>query len=330
MSDRVLELPAQLEWGVGLPAPSLPGDRPVVFLGMGGSAMAAAVARLAVQQPQAAMAVRRGYGLPEWAAPSGALIVAVSYSGNTEEVMAGVEEALAADLPLAAVASGGSLAALAHDSGFPLVEVPPGLQPRAGIGFQAAAVVRILEGAGIVEGGEAMLSEASIVLSDLLGEGSGPAVALGRDIGDAIGDRFAVIYGGLGAGSLAAYRWKTQINENAKAPAHASEVPEANHNELEAWHRPSPPGRSVSLVYLRDGRDHPRVARRLDLMEEMIGPEVVRAGSVRSSGESALARFFSLAVVGDVASVAMAEAAGVDPAPVEVLESFKLRLREDG
>ncbi|MEN8113752.1 MAG: bifunctional phosphoglucose/phosphomannose isomerase [Actinomycetota bacterium] len=323
MFDNIRGLPAQLRWGIGLDAAPLPHDRPVVLLGMGGSAMAATVATLA-STPRAPIVVHRGYGLPAWAIDSGAAVLAISYSGNTEEVLSGVDEAIGAGLPIVGVASGGRFEALATERGIPLVSVPGGLQPRAGVGYQAAAAAAVLGASGHIADVDAALGEAADVLDDLLDGGVGSAVQTGRDIAAALGKRTAVIYGGLGIGATAAYRWKTQINENAKLPAYAGTVPEMNHNELEGWRPESSDG--FGVVYLRDEYDHPSVAGRLDLMETILNGKVARIGDVRSSGAGPLARFFSLTVVGDVASVAMAEANGVDPTPVTTLESFKTML----
>ena len=143
----VLDLPAQLRWGsgrAGTHQPRWPSHR---LLGMGGSAMAASVGALAVHA-DVPIVVHRGYGLPSWAPSAGALVVAVSYSGNTEEVLSGVAEAIRSGLPLAAVTSGGEVAAESERARFPLVLVPDGLQPRAALGYQVAAVLRVLGGAG--------------------------------------------------------------------------------------------------------------------------------------------------------------------------------------
>ncbi len=323
MFSHILELPEQLRWGIGRePVPMRP-EGPIVLLGMGGSAMAASVGALAAD-PRTPIIVHRGYGLPAWAVESGATVIAVSYSGNTEEVLSGVDQALAARLDIAAVASGGRLGEIARERGIPYLAVPGGLQPRAGVGYQTAAVAAMLGAAGQISNVAASLTEAAGVLDRLLDDGGGAAVVLGRELAEGLGSRTAVIYGGHGVGSTAAYRWKTQINENAKRPAFAGVVPEMNHNELEGWQRGS--SEPFGIIYLRDGAEHPRVERRLDLSASVLSGAVKRIGDVRSSGEGALARFFSLTVVGDVASVAMAEAAGIDPTPVETLESFKIML----
>ncbi len=323
MIDDILSLPEQLRWGTGIELNPIRIDGPIVLLGMGGSAMAATVAMQAAS-PRVPMVVHRGYGLPDWAADSGASVIAVSYSGNTEEVLSGVDAAISEGLALAAVASGGRLAEIARDRGLPYAEVPGGLQPRAGVGFQTAAVAAILSAAGQIFAVDRDLNEAADTVEELLGEGEGGAFVLGRDIAAGLADRTAVIYGGRGVGATAAYRWKTQINENSKVPAFSGTVPEMNHNELEGW-RPEVSSR-FGLIYLRDSGDHPAVARRLALSGTVLAGSVRRVGEVWSAGTGPLARFFSLAAVGDVASVFMAERAGVDPTPVATLEEFKTML----
>lgn len=324
MMDRVFELPAQLRWGIDLNVTGVVTDRPVVLLGMGGSAMAATVAGLAATGSVPVIA-HRSYGLPAWAEEAGAVVLAVSYSGNTEEVLSGVDAALSARLDVSIVASGGRLAEIAGERGFPTVLVPGGLQPRAGIGYLAASVAKVLGAFGLVADASGQLAEAADVVDGLLGTGDGPAVEQGTTVAKGLENRTAIIYGGYGVGSTAAYRWKTQLNENAKVPAYAGVVPEMNHNELEGWRDPAA-GR-FAIVYLRDEHDHPRILRRMELSASTI--PVAATATVVSSGVGPIARFFSLAAVGDVASVTVAENAGTDPTPVDTLEGFKTTLRKE-
>ncbi len=326
MMDAIVGLPGQLRWGIGVEPAGLTAGKPVVLLGMGGSAMGATVGSLAATAGSP-ITVHRSYGLPGWAAEQKAAVVAVSYSGNTEEVLSGVDAALGAGLEVAAIASGGTLQEIAAAQGLIAVTVPGGMQPRAAVGYQTAAVVKVLAAAGLIDDPDAALTEAADVTEALLGSGDGPAVAHGTAIAANLAGKTPVIYGGFGVGATAAYRWKTQFNENAKVPAYAGEVPEMNHNEIEGWTKGN--DRHFGIVYLRDADDHPRIARRLDRAAEVIGDAVSEAGTVESSGAGAVARFFSLAVVGDVASVATAEQAGTDPVPVDTIERFKKLLVEE-
>ncbi len=326
MMEAILTLPDQFRWGLDLDPAPIDADRPIVLLGMGGSAMAASVASLVADSARP-VTVHRSYGLPEWAVPSEAAVIAVSYSGNTEEVLSGVDAALDAGLPVAAVASGGRLAQLAEERELPIVLVPAGMQPRAGIGYQTAATMQVLAASGVIADAAGELAEAAALVEDLLGGGSGPAVEEGSLIATRLHGKTTIIYGGFGVGAAAAYRWKTQLNENAKVPAYASELPEMNHNELEGWHQGTRD--HFALVWLHDSRDHPRITRRLDLSERVVGDTAVHAATIHSSGEGTLARLSSLAIIGDVASVAVAELAGTDPVPVETIERFKNQLGKE-
>jgi glucose/mannose-6-phosphate isomerase len=324
--DDVLTLPAQLRWGVDLDPAGVSADRGIVLLGMGGSAMAATVGSLAATSASP-IEVYRSYGLPGWAAASAASVIAVSYSGNTEEVLSGVDAAIAAGLEISIVTSGGRLEKIAAERGLPMVLVPGGMQPRAGVGYQAAAVTRVLGASGVIADAPGELTEAADVVDGLLGQGAGAAVRQGTDIASKLAGKTAVIYGGFGVGATAAYRWKTQINENAKVPAYAGVIPEMNHNELEGWHDDS--GEHFAIVYLRDQYDHPRIDRRLLLSESVIGDAATYAGSVSSSGTGAIARWSSMSVVGDVASLVVAELAGTNPTPVPTIEGFKESLGKE-
>jgi glucose/mannose-6-phosphate isomerase len=170
--------------------------------------------------------------------------------------------------------------------------------------------------------------EAAAVVEGLL---DGPGAALASDIADALRGRVAVIVGGSAVGAAAANRWKTQINENGKAPAFWSELPELDHNEIVGWTAwPELSRDRVGVVWLRDAGDHPRVALRARLTADLVRTTTGIAGEVHATGESALARLFGLIAIGDLVSVEVAERAGVDPMPVDVIEELKSRLAGEG
>lgn len=327
MRERILEIPQQLRWAIDADvAPSPPAEE-VIIAGMGGSAMAGDVAALVAAAGGRRVTIHRTYGLPEWAARVKPLVLAISYSGTTEETLSAVEAASKLGLAVAVISTGGELVHLAGDRGWPLTLVPPGLQPRAAIGFQTGAAMRALESAGIISDSARALEEAAVTADDLLESGSGVAFTLGADIGDALTGKTPVIYAGHGVGSVAARRWKAQINENAKGLAIASEIPELDHNELEGWAGPGDHS-DHAVVVLRDDADHPRITMRLDLTASVMANRVPVVGEVRSRPGSVLARVFSLILPGDIASVVLAENSGVDVTAVDVLEDFKKRLRE--
>jgi glucose/mannose-6-phosphate isomerase len=330
MRELIAGLPEQLRWTAGLEPPTVAPADEILVTGMGGSGIAGDIAGVVADGQGGRVGVHKSYGLPGWAGRTSPQVVAVSHSGNTEETLSSVAAALAAGLEPGAVTTGGRLGEMAAERGWPLVTAPPGPQPRAAVGYLAGGVLRIAEAAGVVPAVSADLLEAADVVEELLGDGDGPGVALAEDLAESLTGRVTVVYGGHGLAAVAANRWKTQINENGKAPAYWSVLPELDHNEIVGWEAyPRVSRESIGIVTLCDRDAHPRVDLRARLTGELIAGSVGIAGEVEAQGESVLARLFSLIVIGDLVSVAIAERADMDPMPVDVIQSLKKRLAEE-
>lgn len=315
-------------------APGLPAaPSAVAVAGMGGSAIGGDL--VFATQPELAVpaAVVRGYALPAWVGP-GTLVVAVSYSGNTEETLAGVEEALARGCVPLCVASGGRLAAMAAERRLPLVTVPPGLQPRAAVGYLAMPLLVVLERLGLVPAAEKDVEEAAAVVREtaaLYAPDQDEDCNLAKQLAHHLHGRVPLVYG-AGLTAPAARRWKTQLNENAKTAAFWAELPELDHNEIEAWDGPGAEdaaARQAAVVFLRDGDEDERLARRAELTAETIAAGGAPVEHVETRGGSRLARLFSLVTLGDHVSVYLGLLNGVDPTPVVAIERFKRRLAGD-
>jgi glucose/mannose-6-phosphate isomerase len=301
--------------------------RAVVLLGMGGSAVAGDFLQaLCETRAPFPVVVVRGYTVPAWVGPD-SLVIASSYSGQTEETLSAFDAARARGARLVAVTSGGRLGDAARRDGHPWIRVPGGFPPRAALAFLLMPLVVLLEGAGAHLGGESEREEAVSVLkgvgSDLAPEvpaTENPAKALAA----ALADRVPVVYGTDATGPVA-YRWRTQFEENAKVLALSGVLPEMNHNAIEAWG--GGVGRQWAAVFLRDRGEHPRVARRVALTRDVIGARAP-VHEAWSRGDGRLARLLSLALTGDWVSYYLAVLRGVDAWAVETLEGFKRRMAE--
>ncbi|MDP9072783.1 MAG: bifunctional phosphoglucose/phosphomannose isomerase, partial [Actinomycetota bacterium] len=142
-----------------------------------------------------------------------------------------------------------------------------------------------------------------------------------------IGHTWPLIHGGGSIGAAAAQRWKTQVNENAKAPAFWSAQPELCHNEVCGWGQHGDVTRQVlTVVQLRHDGEHPQVSRRFDLVNDVIREVVADIIEVRAAGEGDLAQLFDLILLGDFVSLWMAAQVGIDPGPVPVLVELKREL----
>jgi glucose/mannose-6-phosphate isomerase len=127
-----------------------------------------------------------------------------------------------------------------------------------------------------------------------------------------------------GAGHTApiAYRWKTQINENAKMPCFAGELPELDHNEIEGWRGAAELG-AFSAVFLDDSDLHPRIRQRIELTRGLIAGHAAATYRIESAGETPTERLVSMVLLGDLVSLYLAVLRGIDPSPVELLERLK-------
>ena len=298
----------------------------VVVAGMGGSAAGGdLLAACAAGHLDVPVLVHRGYGLPA-AVGERTLVVASSYSGGTVEALSAAQTALARGAALVVVSSGGTLGALARRHGAPSVALPAGLMPRMALGYLFFAVVRVLEEAGLAVASAGEVREAIDVAAALSGELQ-PTVPTAANeakrLALALGDRIAAVYGGPLTGAIA-YRWKTDLEENAKRLALAGTLPEMNHNEVEAWRLPV--ARQLHAVLLRDAGELPQIARRFALLGELVAPVAGGLSECWTRGRGVPARLLSVACLGQWVSYYLAVAHSVDPWPVPVLDELKRRL----
>jgi glucose/mannose-6-phosphate isomerase len=326
MREAIAGLPDQLRWAAEVDAPTVEGASEILVCGMGGSAISGDYLAALTAETGKRVTTHRGYGLPRWSPHVRPLVLAVSYSGDTEETLSAIDRAAEWGLPVGVVASGGELIRRAREAGWPAIVVPPGHQPRAALGYLLGGAARLAACAGVLPGIIDELLEAAEVVAGLLDTGAAPSLA--RDLAGVLDGRIPVVYGAVGPTAPVAMRWKTQINENGKWPAWWSLLPEADHNEVVGWAARPDLSRRVGLVALRDRLETPETARRFEATMEVTAADVDWVGEVWSQGESTLARMMSLTVVGDLVSVELAESAGVDPTPVEVIERLKRLLKE--
>jgi glucose/mannose-6-phosphate isomerase len=297
---------------------------------MGGSGIAGDYGAALAGPTEGRVAVHKGYGpLPGWVVRSRPTVVAASYSGNTEETLDLVAAAAGAGLPVVTITTGGRLAELTAEHGWPTITVPSGMQPRAAVGYMAGAVTRLLSALGILPNQTGPLDEAADLADAATAEGS-ETWDLSLRVAKGLVGRIAIVYGGGPISSTAAQRWKTQINENAKMPAWWSVLPELDHNEIVGWETlPGTTRDLVGVIALTDVADHPRVGNRIEHTAALTGPAVPWLAEVAAIGESEMARLISLTVSGDLVSYLLAMEAGVDPVPVETIEKLKKLLAKD-
>jgi glucose/mannose-6-phosphate isomerase len=310
------------------PLPEAEGIASIAVCGMGGSAIAGDVlAAVAAPRLRIPVAVVRTPELPEFCGPH-TLLIASSYSGETSETLGLFEEAVVRGCRILSITSGGALAERSAELGVGRVLVPGGLMPRAAFGHLALGALGALEAMGIAPSHAADVDEAVLLMDEVVAEsgpdasGPNPAKALAL----AIGERVPVVWGADGIASVAATRWKTQFNENAKVPAFAAALPELDHNEVVGWSQGR--GDGFAVIALRHGGEHGDVSARFPLSEEIARRSGADVHEVEARGRSDLARLLSLVQVGDLVSTYLGLARGVDPSPIEAITTLKRALAE--
>jgi glucose/mannose-6-phosphate isomerase len=323
----ILDLPEHLRdalWRVES-ANLEPWDSPggLVVAGMGGSAIGADLARACLgDQASRPIITTRGYGLPAWTTPE-VTVLCASYSGDTEETLAAYEAAGFLGAQRVVVTSGGRLAEQAREDGVPVIPVPGGFQPRAAVGYMTVTALEVAAACGAGPRMASQIDVAAAQLDRLCGQWGpdAPAQSAAKQLAHALHGSIAVI-AGTGLTTPIAYRWKTQLNENAKLPAFFSELPELDHNEIASWEGADGLGR-FSAVFLDDCDNHPRIGDRIELTSEIISPYAHTVQRVATLGQGSVERVTSLVLLGDLLSLYLAVLRGADPAPVQAIDQLK-------
>ncbi len=297
----------------------------IFLVGMGGSAIAGDVfAAWVADRSKVPIQVVRDYRLPSYARPDD-LLVAISYSGNTEETLAATAQGIKLGCHVVAITSGGMLRDLARKSGFSLFEVPTGLPPRGAFGHLFGTLTAI--------GGEwtygalrAELEQAAMHLKELwtrLRPESPTRSNRAKALAIRLKTTVPVIYGAPPFTAIAR-RWQTQLNENAKVLAFSSTFPEADHNELVGWVE-DPRGRSHRPILLRDRDETPEIRQQLDITIALMSKRT-KVEEVRDDGSTLLSRMLGTLYLGDYVSLYLAVLRDVDPMPLKPLETLKAKL----
>lgn len=302
--------------------------RSVVVCGMGGSGIAGDVlAAVAADRATVPVGIVKDFDLPAFVGAE-TLVFAVSYGGTTEETLAATRAALDSEATVIAVTAGGLLGDIADERGLPRIPVPWGAQPRAMLAAQVLPIIVVCERLGLIPGAGDDVAEAVERIETCIAacsatspEDKNPALAIARRLDR----RVPLVYGTPGPAAVAAYRWKCQINQNAKAPAFWNVYPELDHTEICGWGQHGDITRQmIALVQLHGDREPDPIERRLGATAELVEEVVADIVDVATDAGTPLGRFFDLALTGDYVSLFLAALAEVDPGPIEVVD----RLRE--
>jgi glucose/mannose-6-phosphate isomerase len=298
----------------------------IVFAGMGGSGLAGLIAS---SWPGFSVPFElvREYSVPNYVSDK-TLFIASSYSGNTEETLSAVAEARTKNAYIVVIASGGKLADLAREQGYPLMLLPGGLQPRYAVFYNLKAVLTATDKLGVTSGKAAEIAQYQQFLSTATESwlATVPTVKnLAKQIAQECAGKSVVIYSGPKL-FPAAYKWKISFNENAKQVAWCNQFPEFNHNEFLGWTK-QPINKPYTVIDIRSSLDHPQIKKRFVVTSKLLSglrPEPI---VVEAVGENLVEQLLWSIALGDFVSIYTALLSGLNPTPVELIEKLKIELQ---
>jgi glucose/mannose-6-phosphate isomerase len=291
---------------------------------MGGSAIAADLAR-GVTDPELEIILEVGRGpmLPR-SVDKTSLTIFTSYSGNTWETLSAYDEAGRRGSVRVAISSGGELARRAEADGVPYLQLPPGLPPRAAVGYLLGGLFGVLD-PFFPESNESRIQRAAARVAAMQASLLSPK-GLPARLANAVGRRTPQIYADVSIASLAR-RWKTQIEENAKRLAHFDLFPELLHNAIVGWDALDAAGARRWAVLLLDWPgQNPAITPAVAYLERLLKRRGVVVARVHLGAEDRIEALLTGVTIGDHLSLRLAESAGVDPYPVEAIALMKRAL----
>lgn len=288
----------------------------VVMAGLGGSGIGAKfVSDLAWETAKIPIILVNDYRIPKWVDKE-TLFVATSYSGNTEETLNALNEAVHARAEVVCITSGGKLQTLARELGFDIFKIPGGQPPRTSFGYNSVQQLFLFHAYNLI--GDAFVNDL-IKAAELLDEQSGAIRAEAAAIAKKIHNTTPVIYADVHSEGIAV-RMRQQLNENAKILAWHHVLPEMNHNELVGW---AGGNDQYSAVFIHTPDDYPPTAKRMELSKTIINRYTDKIVDLHPKGTSKIERAYYLIHLCDWISYYLAEERGADPIEIDVIDFLK-------
>ncbi|MEO0311499.1 MAG: bifunctional phosphoglucose/phosphomannose isomerase [Bacteroidota bacterium] len=288
----------------------------VVVTGLGGSGIGGTImSEIVAQECAIPVLVNKDYFLPAFVNKH-TLVIVSSYSGNTEETLQALDQALAKGAKIVCITSGGKVADIAREKKLDLVIIPGGMPPRSCLGYSLTQLFYAMKGMQLISANfEAALKKAIALIE--AEDKNIKAEAL--SITDVLFKKTPVIYAVDGFNGVAT-RFRQQINENSKMLCWHHIIPEMNHNELVGWAEMHP---EAAVVILRNKEDYSRSQARIEISKEVFAMRNASITEIWSKGDSMIERSIYLVYLTDWISCYLADKKAIDPVEVDIINHLK-------
>lgn len=291
----------------------------IVISGLGGSGIGGKiVSQMLADKVSVPIVCTNDYVLPEFV-NSNTLVIISSYSGDTEETVAAMHEAIAKSAEIACVTSGGKIAAASKEHGFNHIIIPGGNPPRAMFGYSSVQLFYVLRNYGFIDSSFEQEIENSIALIET---NINDIRATSKNIAEKVVHRIPILYSEAMYEGVA-IRWRQQINENSKMLCWHHVFPEMNHNELVGW---TGGDNRVAVIMLRNEDDHKRSQLRMELCKKLMGEKCDTIVEAWSKGNSRIERSMYQIHLGDWISIDLAEMRNEDAVAIPAIIFLKNEL----
>lgn len=294
-------------------------DKPitnVLISGLGGSGIGGTiVAQLVADDAHVPININKEYGIPKYI-NSKSLVIISSYSGNTEETLHSMEDAISSGAEVACITSGGEVLRISRENNLNHIIVPGGMPPRSCLGYSLTQLLYLLDHYGITSKDFRKNLNASI---DLLNQEEENMKEEAQKIAKALTDKTPIIYSTASFEGVS-IRFRQQLNENSKILCWHHVFPEMNHNELVGWRNKS---ESIAVVILRNENDPERVKTRVEICKDIFSKYTSTIIEINSKGSSELENTFYHVHLGDWTSWYLSEINGVDATEIDVINFLK-------
>ena len=291
----------------------------IVVTGLGGSGIGGTILSELIQgECPVPVIVNKDYFLPEFVSPN-SLVIISSYSGNTEETISAMQQAIAKKAQIVCVTSGGKIQEMAKEHGYDTIVIPGGNPPRSCIGYSLVQLLKIVQFNDLVK--TDLLKQVSDSIT-LLDNEKSAIQSEATAVAKTLFQKLPVLYS-LGSCEGTVVRFRQQINENSKMLCWHHTLPEMNHNELVGWVEKND---NLAIVTFRTKFDYERTVKRYEVCKPLFEKYSASVTDIIAKGNSKTEQFFYLINIGDWISCYIADLKNIDPVEVNVITNLKNEL----